>query len=84
MIKPDVLEYNPVQAITLAKVHATCAFNENIDIVMQLNLDPKHGDQMLRGSCTLPHAFGKTKKVAVLTEPEHLEKAKKADKIIDK
>jgi len=31
---------------------------------------------MLRGSCTLPYSFGKTRKVAVLTEPEHHDKAK--------
>ena len=68
----------------MAKTHSLAAFNESVDLVLRLNVDPKHGDQLIRGTCTLPHSLGKKTRVAVLTEPENLDKAKNADKILTK
>lgn len=53
-------------------------FDETIEIVMKLGIDPKHSDQMVRGAISMPHGLGKTIKVLVITQEDRLEDAKKA------
>ena len=47
------------EAVSLVKVNASAKFDETIDIAINLGVDPKHADQMVRGVCALPHGNGK-------------------------
>lgn len=51
-------------------------FDESVEVVFKLGVDPKQSNQMVRGSVTMPNGLGKTKKVAVFTQPERHEEAK--------
>ncbi|MDQ1453708.1 MAG: large subunit ribosomal protein, partial [Acidobacteriaceae bacterium] len=53
-------------------------FDETVEVTMRLGVDPKHADQMVRGTVVLPHGLGKTKKVAVITSGERLKDAEAA------
>jgi large subunit ribosomal protein L1 len=57
--------YGVDEAIALAKANATSKFDETIEIAMNLGVDPRHADQMVRGVVTLPKGTGKTVRVAV-------------------
>lgn len=70
--------YAPAEAITLVKANATAKFDETIEIHMNLGIDPKQGDQQIRGTLTLPHGSGKTKRVAAFVDAANEEAAKKA------
>ncbi len=65
-------------AIALVKKHATSKFDETIEIAMNLSVDPRHADQMVRGVVTLPKGTGKTVRVAVFAKGDKAEEAKKA------
>src|SRR5205809_2046651 len=58
----------------LKKVHYA-KFNETIEVHMRLGVDPKHADQMVRGTVVLPHGLGKSKKVCVIASGEKLKEA---------
>ena len=62
---------------TLKKVHFA-KFNETIEVHMRLGVDPKHADQMVRGTVVLPHGLGKSKKVAVIASGDKLREAEQA------
>ena len=66
------------EAVTLVKSNASAKFDETIDIAINLGVDPKHADQMVRGVCALPHGNGKDVRVAVFARGEKAEEAKKA------
>ncbi|MAX26216.1 MAG: 50S ribosomal protein L1 [Phycisphaeraceae bacterium] len=53
-------------------------FDQSVDICMHLGIDPKQADQMIRGSLSLPHGIGKTKRVIAFCGPENVEAAKEA------
>lgn len=53
------------EAVALVKSNATTKFDETVDIVMCLGIDPRHADQMVRGSVNLPNGTGKSVRVAV-------------------
>ena len=65
-------------AVKIVKTNAKAKFDETIDIAINLGVDPKHADQMVRGVCALPHGNGKNMKVAVFAKGEKAEEAKKA------
>ena len=65
-------------AIALVKEKATAKFDETIDISMNLGVDPRHADQMVRGVCNLPHGTGKTVRVAVFARDAKADEAKEA------
>jgi len=65
-------------AVKLVKERATAKFDETIDIVMNLGVDPRHADQMVRGVCNLPNGTGKTVRVAVLARGDKAAEAKAA------
>lgn len=58
------------EAIQLCKSNSTAKFDETIDLAVNLGVDPKHADQIVRGVVSLPHGTGKTVKVLVLAKEE--------------
>ena len=66
------------EAVNLVKNNASANFDETIDIAINLGVDPKHADQMVRGVCALPHGNGKDVRVAVFAKGEKAEEAKKS------
>src|SRR5688500_12580430 len=75
----DVREaYEPAQAIELIKKNASARFNETIDVAVKLGVDPRHGDQMVRGTTNLPHGTGKVRRVACFAKGEKATEAEEA------
>ncbi|MCS6892637.1 MAG: 50S ribosomal protein L1 [Rhodovarius sp.] len=66
------------EAIALVKRNARAKFDETIEIAMNLGVDPRHADQMVRGVVGLPHGTGKTVRVAVFARGAKAEEAKAA------
>src|ERR1700682_6441900 len=61
----------------LQKVKYT-KFDETVEVTMRLGVDPKHADQMVRGTVVLPHGLGKSKKVLVITSGDKVREAQQA------
>jgi large subunit ribosomal protein L1 len=77
--KVDSLKLYPVaDALTLVKQYATAKFDESIDVAVQLGIDAKKSDQVVRGAVVLPNGTGKTKRVAVFAQGAKAEEAKAA------
>ncbi|MBQ8660950.1 MAG: 50S ribosomal protein L1 [Alphaproteobacteria bacterium] len=70
--------YELKEAVKVVKANATAKFDETVDIAINLGVDPKYADQMVRGVCALPHGTGKTIRVAVLAQGEKADQAKAA------
>ena len=70
--------YGLKDAVKIVKENATAKFDETIDVAINLGVDPKYADQMVRGVCSLPHGNGKTIRVAVLAQGEKADEAKAA------
>ena len=70
--------YSLKEAVKIVKENATAKFDETIDLAINLGVDPKYADQMVRGVCALPHGNGKTVRVAVLARGEKADEAKAA------
>ena len=70
--------YSLKEAVKIVKENATAKFDETIDLAVNLGVDPKYADQMVRGVCALPHGNGKTIRVAVLAHGEKADEAKAA------
>lgn len=66
------------EALTLVKECATAKFDESIDVAVQLGIDPKKSDQLVRGAVVLPAGTGKTMRIAVFAQGEKAEQAKEA------
>jgi large subunit ribosomal protein L1 len=66
------------EAVKLVKARAKAKFDETIEIAMNLGVDPKHADQMVRGVCNLPNGSGRTQRVAVFARGPKAEEAKAA------
>jgi len=66
------------EALSLVKELATAKFPESIDVSVNLGVDPRKSDQVVRGSTVLPNGTGKTVRVAVFAQGENAEKAKAA------
>ncbi len=75
----DVLKaYGIDEALKLIKARKGTKFNETVDIAMNLGVDPKHADQMVRGVCNLPNGSGRTLRVGVFARGAKAEEAKAA------
>lgn len=70
--------YTADEALALAKECATAKFTESVDVAVQLGIDAKKSDQIVRGSIVLPAGTGKTARVAVFAQGEKAEQAKAA------
>jgi large subunit ribosomal protein L1 len=74
----EVKPYRLEDALPLVKKMATAKFDETVEIAMRLGVDPKHADQMVRGTVVLPHGLGKSKKVCVIASGEKVKEAEAA------
>jgi len=70
--------YGIDEAISLVKSLATSKFDETVEVAMNLGVDPRHADQMVRGVVNLPKGTGKDVRVAVFARGDKAEEAKKA------
>ena len=70
--------YGVDEAIKMVKERATAKFDETVEVAMNLGVDPRHADQMVRGVVNLPNGTGKTVRVAVLTSGDNIAAAKAA------
>src|SRR5580698_5343376 len=70
--------YVLADAVPLLQKAKYAKFDETVDLTMRLGVDPKHADQMVRGTVVLPHGLGKTKRVAVITSGDRLKEAEAA------
>ena len=77
--KVDSTKLYPVDnALALVKECATAKFDESIDVAVQLGIDAKKSDQVVRGAVVLPNGTGKTKRVAVFAQGAKAEEARAA------
>ncbi len=70
--------YTVEEAVKLLGECATAKFDESVEIAMNLGVDPRHADQMVRGTVALPNGTGKTVRVAVFAKGDAAEAAEKA------
>jgi large subunit ribosomal protein L1 len=70
--------YSLDEAVKLVKSRATAKFDETIEVAMNLGVDPRHADQMVRGVVSLPNGTGRTARVAVFAKGAKADEAKRA------
>lgn len=88
---PEPRHFSLEEAVSLLKKAHFAKFDESVDVDIRLGVNPKHSDQMVRGTIVLPHGTGKTKKICVIAAGEKLREAEAAgadyfggDEIIEK
>ena len=72
------MQYPIEEAVKMVKTRATAKFDETIEVAMNLGVDPRHADQMVRGVVSLPNGTGRTSRVAVFAKGAKAEEAKRA------
>src|SRR5271154_729871 len=70
--------YNLNEAVTLVQKIKFTKFDETVEVHMRLGVDPKHADQMVRGTVVLPNGLGKSKKVLVIASGDKIREAQEA------
>jgi large subunit ribosomal protein L1 len=70
--------YPMQEAVTLLQKVKFAKFDETVEITMRLGVDPKHADQMVRGTVVLPHGLGKSKRVLVIASGDKIKEAEAA------
>ncbi len=70
--------YNLTEAVPLLQKARFAKFDETVELSLRLGVDPKHADQMVRGTVVLPHGLGKSKRVLVIASGEKMLEAKSA------
>lgn len=70
--------YDLAEAVRLVKQSAVAKFDETIDMAINLGIDPKQSDQMVRGVCELPHGSGRSVRIAVFAKGEKADEARAA------
>jgi large subunit ribosomal protein L1 len=70
--------YEPGEAAGLVKQMARAGFDETVDVAVRLGVDPRHADQIVRGTVVLPHGTGKSLRVLVLTQGDKAREAESA------
>jgi large subunit ribosomal protein L1 len=76
--KVEPRPYGIAEAMKLVRDCKYTKFDESVDIAMLLGVDPKHADQMVRGTVVLPHGTGKSKRVAVIAAGDKAKEAQEA------
>ncbi len=71
-------EYTLEEAVSLLKKASYAKFDESVDLAMRLGINPKHSDQMVRGTVVLPHGTGKSKKICVIASGEKIKEAEES------
>ena len=71
-------EYPIPEAVSLVKGTAFAKFDETVDVAVRLGVDPRHADQVVRGTVVLPHGTGKSVRVLVITQGERVREAEAA------
>ena len=71
-------EYDIKEAVSKLKQSASKKFDESVDIAVRLGVDPKHADQVVRGTVSLPHGTGKSVRVLVIAKPDKQDEAREA------
>src|SRR3989304_8718064 len=74
----DKPAYPLSEAMPVVKKAAFAKFDETVDVAMRLGVDPKHADQMVRGTVVLPHGLGVSRKVLVIASGEKVKEAQDA------
>jgi large subunit ribosomal protein L1 len=74
----DKAAYTLTDAMPLVKKAAYAKFDETVEVAMRLGVDPKHADQMVRGTVVLPHGLGKSKRVLVIASGDKIREAREA------
>lgn len=70
--------YQIPEAVTVVKNAAYAKFDETVDVAVRLGVDPRHADQVVRGTVSLPHGTGKAVRVLVVTQGERVREAEAA------
>lgn len=76
--KVEAREHTVEEAVAAIRNAAWAKFDESVELAMLLGVDPKHADQMVRGTVVLPHGTGKTKRVLVIAAGEKVREASEA------
>lgn len=76
--KVEDRQYELSEALAVLKEVAFAKFDETVEVHMRLGVDPRHADQMVRGTTVLPHGTGKTMRVAVIASGEKVKEAELA------
>ena len=70
--------YQPAEAVALVKQTAKAKFNESVEVAVRLGVDPRHADQVVRGTVVLPHGTGKSVRVLVIAQGDKAKEAESA------
>ena len=71
-------QYDPLEAVELVKTTSSTKFDSTVDLAVRLGVDPRQGDQVVRGTTDLPHGTGKSQKVAVFAKGANADAAQAA------
>ncbi|HEX9726565.1 MAG TPA: 50S ribosomal protein L1 [Vicinamibacteria bacterium] len=74
----DRRDYTMEEAVSLVKKVKYAKFDETVEVAMRLGVDPKHADQMVRGTVVLPHGLGKSRRVLAIASGEKVSEAEQA------
>lgn len=70
--------YEPQEALSLVKTLSKAKFDETVEVAVKLGVDPRHADQQVRGTVSLPHGTGKTRRVLVFAKGDKAKEAEEA------
>ncbi len=76
--KVEQRRYQLREAVELVREMHYAKFDETVEVALRLGVDPRHADQMVRGTVVLPHGTGKSKKVLVVAQGDHAKEAQEA------
>jgi large subunit ribosomal protein L1 len=75
---PEGAVHQPDEAVVLVKDLSFAKFDETVDVAVRLGVDPRHADQIVRGTVVLPHGTGKTARVLVIAQGDKAREAEEA------
>ncbi|MFN0178597.1 MAG: 50S ribosomal protein L1 [Gemmatimonadales bacterium] len=79
LAKVDRMKHYPIpEAVKIVKAASFAKFNETVDVAVRLGVDPRHADQVVRGTVVLPHGTGKSVRVLVITQGDRVKDAQAA------